>query len=99
MWSYLSYFLVPFVALALLLVAKLVSGGFARHRKKAAKRAPRELASRSKQPKHRRVAQRLISGLTGLQETHPGAQEACSGQCVCSRDESSRDHAQRAAQD
>lgn len=68
MWSYLSYFLVPFAALGLLLIAKLVSGGFARHRKQSAKRAPGELAARAKEPKHRSVAQRLIGGPAGLQE-------------------------------
>ena len=99
MWSYLSYFLVPFAALGLLLVAKLVSGGFARHRKKPAKRTPGELASRAKEPEKRSVAQRLISGPAGLQEPHPGAQEPSPGESVCARDESSRDHAQRAAQD
>nr|MBS3723391.1 hypothetical protein [Delftia sp. PE138] len=98
MWSYLSYFLVPFAALGLLLIAKLVSGGFARHRKKAAKRTPGELASRAEQPEHRRIAQGLISGPAGLQEPHPGAQEASTGQCVCARCECDGDHAQRATQ-
>lgn len=99
MWPYLSYFLVPFAALGLLLIAKLVSGSFARHRKEAAKRAPGKLAGRAKEPEHRGVAQRLISGPAGLQEAHPGAQEPSPGESVCARDESSRDHAQRASQD
>ena len=99
MWPYLSYFLVPFAALGLLLIAKLVSGGFARHRKKPTKRAPGELAGGAKEAEHRGVSQRLISGPAGLQETHPGAQEACSGQCVCARCKCDGDHAQGASQD
>ena len=99
MWSYLSYFLVPFAALGLLLFAKLVSGGFAWHRKKPAKRTPGELTGRAEEPEHRSVAQRLIRGPARLQEPHSGAQEACSGQCVGARRECDGDHAQRAAQD
>ena len=99
MWSYLSYFLVPFAALGLLLIAKLVSGGFARHRKQSPKPTPGKLAGRAKEPEHRGVVQRLISGPAGLQEPHSGAQEACSGQCVCARCECDGDHAQRATQD
>ena len=93
MLSYLSYFLVPFAALGLLLVAKLVSGGFARHRKKAAKRSPGELAGRAEQPECSRIAQRLIRGSAGLQEPHPSAQEACTGQCVGARCKCDGDHA------
>ena len=99
MWSYLSYFLVPFAALGLLLIAKLVSGGFDRHRKEAAKPTPGELAGRAKEPEYCGVAQRLISGPAGLQKAHSGADEACTGQCVCARRECHGDHAQRAAQD
>ncbi len=99
MWSYLSYFLVPFAALGLLLIAKLVSGGFARHRKQAAKRTPGELATRAKQPEQRSIAQRLISGPAGLQEAHASPQEAGPRESVGPRCEGHGDHAQRAPQD
>lgn len=99
MWSNLSYFLVPFAALGLLLIAKLVSSSFARHRKKPTETTPGDLAGGAKEAEHRGVSQRLISGPAGLQEPHPGTQEACTGQCVGARCECDGDHAQRATQD